>query len=144
MRHYRNYTNNDVILAASQVKSIAQLLKLLNLKPAGGNYANMKRLLQKLNVDCSHWTGQGWNKGQQLKDWSKYTRISGLKKHLILLRSNTCECCKNTHWLEQIIKLEVHHIDGDRTNNELTNLQLLCPNCHSYTDNFRNSKKNLN
>ena len=31
--------------------------------------------------------------------------------------------------------LEVHHIDGDCTNNAEENLQLLCPNCHSLTPN---------
>lgn len=34
------------------------------------------------------------------------------------------------------IPLEVHHVDGDRLNNELSNLQLLCPNCHAQTDNY--------
>lgn len=34
------------------------------------------------------------------------------------------------------INLQVHHIDGNKANNTLDNLQLLCPNCHSYTDNF--------
>lgn len=140
MRHYRNYTNDDIISATSQVKSMAGLLKKLNLRPTGGNYDHMRRKLQQLNLDCSHWTGSAWSKDKQLKDWSSYTKTESLKPHLILLRSNTCECCKNTHWLEQIIRLEVHHLDGDRTNNELTNLQLLCPNCHSYTDNFRNKK----
>lgn len=28
--------------------------------------------------------------------------------------------------------LHVHHIDGDATNNSEDNLQLLCPNCHSF------------
>lgn len=31
---------------------------------------------------------------------------------------------------------QLHHIDGDETNNELSNLQMLCPNCHSQTDNY--------
>lgn len=31
--------------------------------------------------------------------------------------------------------LEVHHIDGNCTNNKEENLQLLCPNCHSLTPN---------
>lgn len=57
-------------------------------------------------------------------------------KDLILLRGHQCECCKNTEWLGQPINLEVHHIDGDKKNNTLENLQLLCPNCHSYTDNY--------
>jgi hypothetical protein len=42
--------------------------------------------------------------------------------------------------LGQPINLEVHHKDGDRTNNSLENLQLLCPNCHSYTYTFAKQK----
>lgn len=57
------------------------------------------------------------------------------KKQLIEKRGHRCECCGLTEWLNQPIKLEVHHIDGDNTNNQDDNLQLLCPNCHSYTPN---------
>lgn len=42
--------------------------------------------------------------------------------------------------MENQIKLELHHLDGDRTNNDKLNLQLLCPNCHSFTDGFRKKK----
>ena len=59
-----------------------------------------------------------------------------LLPHLIKLRGRKCECCNNTNWLGHPINLEVHHKDGDKTNNSLDNLQLLCPNCHSYTDNY--------
>ena len=119
---------------------MAQLLKELGLKAAGGNYINMRRKLQILNLDCSHWTGQGWNKNKQLKNWEEYTRIVRLKPHLIKLRGDSCESCESNTWLQKPISLEVHHKDGDRTNNDLSNLQLLCPNCHSYTDYYRNRK----
>lgn len=141
MRKYRNYTDEDVIREAKNSKSIAELLKRLGLRYAGGNYANMKRMLQSLNVDTSHWTGQSWNAGQQLKDWSKYTKVESLKKHLKLLRNNTCEKCKLDRWNGEMIPLEVHHKDGDRTNNELSNLELLCCNCHAQTDFYRNKKR---
>ena len=69
-------------------------------------------------------------------------RVSGgkLLKELLKLRPQQCECCKLTQWLGQPIKLEAHHIDGDCTNNILENLQLLCPNCHSYTDSWCKNK----
>jgi len=35
------------------------------------------------------------------------------------------------------IPLEVHHVDGDYTNNKEENLTLLCPNCHSLTATYR-------
>jgi len=142
MRKYRDYTDNDVIEYAKEVYSIAELLRKLNLKEAGGNYANIKRLIQKLNINTSHWTGQAWNKDQQLKDWSKYTRANNLKKHLIKKRGNICEICGNSMWLGKQLHLEIHHIDGDKTNNDINNLQLLCPNCHSQTHNWRKPKFN--
>lgn len=140
-RKYRDYTDNDVIVNAKKVKSMAELLRSLGLREAGGNYYNMKRLLQKLNVDCSHWTGQLWSKGQQLKNWSDYTKVANLKPHLIKERGHKCEMCLLESWFDNNIPLECHHIDGDRTNNELHNLQLLCPNCHAQTDNYRNRKR---
>lgn len=139
-RTYRQYSDTEIIEKAKITKSIAGLLRLLNLKPLGGNYANLKRNLQRLNVDTSHWTGQGWNKDQQLKDWSEYTKAVHLKPHLIKLRGHQCEICKNLTWLNDPIGLEIHHIDNNRGNNQLENLQLLCPNCHYMTDGFRNRK----
>ena len=38
--------------------------------------------------------------------------------------------------------LEIHHIDGDCTNNRFDNLELLCPNCHSLTENNGSLNKN--
>ena len=54
-----------------------------------------------------------------------------------------CECCGLTTWLGKPIPLELHHKDGDRTNNQLENFELLCPNCHAFTDSYRgkNSRK---
>lgn len=140
MRKYLEYKDDDIINYSKEVKSIAGLLRKLNLKPWGGNYNNIKRKIQNLNIDTSHWTGKAWNKEEQLKDWSKYTRASNLKKHLIKLKGHECEKCHNKLWLNEQITLEVHHIDGNKTNNNLDNLQLLCPNCHSITDNWRKPK----
>lgn len=40
-------------------------------------------------------------------------------------------CCAICNWDEDEEILQVHHIDEDRQNNELTNLIILCPNCHA-------------
>lgn len=56
-------------------------------------------------------------------------------------KERRCEKCKNTEWLGLPIPLELHHVDGDRHNNQLDNLQILCPNCHSLSPN--NSGKSL-
>ena len=35
---------------------------------------------------------------------------------------------------------EIHHIDGNAYNCDVTNLECLCPNCHSLTPTWRKSK----
>ena len=68
-----------------------------------------------------------------------YYNTSHLNYRLIRegYKERKCECCNNTEWLGKPIVLELHHIDGNRSNNNLDNLQLLCPNCHAMTDNFK-------
>ena len=138
---YRNYTDEDIVRLSVNVTSIAGLLKAVGLKPVGGNYVNMKRNLHRLRVNTDHWTGQGWSKGQQLKNYTEYTRVRALKKHLVTKRGHHCEECENEEWRGQPITLEVDHIDGDNTNNTDGNLKLLCPNCHSQTPTWRNRKR---
>jgi hypothetical protein len=52
------------------------------------------------------------------------------------LRGNKCEECGITEWLNKELVMHVDHVDGDRTNNTLDNLKILCPNCHSQTPTF--------
>jgi len=139
-RNYRKYTDDDIRRYSKEVKSLSGLVRKCGLKPVGGNFANMKRTIQNLNIDTTHWTGRAWNRGEQLKDWNLYTKVARLKPHLIKKRGHKCEICYNESWLDNPIVLEVHHIDGDRTNNEYDNLQLLCCNCHATTDTWRNKK----
>lgn len=61
---------------------------------------------------------------------------------MVKIRGHKCENCGLTEWLGQPINLEIHHINGDRTDNTFENLQLLCPNCHSYTETFCYKSKN--
>jgi len=136
-----NYTDEDVIRVSNKVYSMAGLLKGLGLQPIGGNYATMKRRLKIIGLTCDHWTGQGWNKGEQLKKWEDYSRTASLKKHLINEMGHECQSCHNTEWMGLKITLEIDHIDGDRTNNNRDNLRLLCCNCHALTPTWRYRKR---
>lgn len=68
---------------------------------------------------------------------NKNVGTSKLRKKLIEdgIKKNECEICGIDNWLGNEITLELHHVDGNRFNNSLDNLQILCPNCHSQTEN---------
>ena len=51
-----------------------------------------------------------------------------------------CSICGLFFRQQQHISLELDHKDGDHNNNKLSNLQLICPNCHAQTDNYRVKK----
>jgi 5-methylcytosine-specific restriction endonuclease McrA len=53
------------------------------------------------------------------------------------LKLNKCEICNIDEWNGKKIECELDHIDGNKTNHNLDNLRILCPNCHSQTDTFR-------
>ena len=56
-------------------------------------------------------------------------------------QAQRCENCGISRWRERSLSLCLHHINGDRHDNRLENLQLLCPNCHSQTPNFGSKNK---
>jgi len=120
---------------------------------AGGNYTSLKNAINKFNLDISHFTGQGhlkdktydWRKRvlSEILVYGKNENTWRLKLRLIQanMKKHKCENCNRTKWLKQPVPLELHHIDGDTKNNVIENLQLLCPNCHTFTKNYRGKKK---
>jgi transposase-like protein len=69
---------------------------------------------------------------------NKSIQSSKLKDKLIKegIKENKCESCGITEWMGKPITLQLHHINGNHSDNRLENLQILCPNCHSLTDNY--------
>ena len=59
------------------------------------------------------------------------------------VKEEKCESCGIENWNGQKAPLQLHHVDGNRYNNVLNNLQILCANCHCLTDNHsgKSSKK---
>ena len=81
---------------------------------------------------------EGWLRGEisgnNSDGCSGYIRSYLFDKH-----DNKCQGCGwgETNPVSNRIPLETHHIDGDWTNNKPDNIQLLCPNCHSITGNYK-------
>lgn len=143
---WRNFTNEQLIKIVAESNSNREVARKLGYAiDGGGTMQSLKKMYQELNLDTSHFKGKGWNKDNY--NYSSFDTNTfkkngeSTRKALIHLRGCKCENCGITEWLGQPINLEIHHINGDRTDNRLENLQLLCPNCHSYTSNFRKSNK---
>ena len=67
----------------------------------------------------------------------------GIRKWLIASAGEKCELCG---WDKKrpgcdISPLEIDHVDGDWTNCNLTNLRVLCPNCHSLTATYKGANR---
>lgn len=62
------------------------------------------------------------------------------KKRILNEQDGKCISCGLSHWLDQPIKFELDHVDGDKKNNGRENLRVMCPNCHSLTPTWRKKK----
>ena len=66
-----------------------------------------------------------------------------IKRYLLDKFANQCSQCgwNKKHPVTHRVPLEVDHISGNADDNSLSNLRLLCPNCHALTPSFRNLNK---
>ena len=113
----------------------------------GCNPKTINSLLERLGLEYKgNQSGKGISKPKSnkmnLSEYllnSKDIQSNKVRKKLLDegYKKYQCECCGRTEWLGQPIPLELHHIDGNRNNNSLNNFQLLCPNCHAFTDSYR-------
>jgi hypothetical protein len=67
------------------------------------------------------------------------TQSSYLKRFLIETHGPVCVRCEwsKKNEFTNSIPIEIDHIDGDSSNNKLSNVRLLCPNCHSLTATYK-------
>jgi len=80
------------------------------------------------------------NTFKQKRDYTK-AHISSIKVWIKEDRGHKCEECGIEKWLGKRLPMEIDHIDGNNKNNDLSNLKILCPNCHSQTPTWRKKKK---
>ena len=106
---------------------------------------SVKKLIDEYQLDISHFKGQGWSKDSidmSIFQYNKSCKSDTMIRALTILRGWKCEKCGRTEWEGQKIPLCIHHIDGNHINNQIENLQVLCPNCHAQTDNYCGRNKN--
>ena len=151
----RRYTDEQLAGAVAASRSMREVLFKLGLKPAGGNYEVVNKRIRELNLDTSHFLGKAILRGAthaygtrplaEVMVHQKLENTFRLRDRLLRegVKDHRCERSGGVEWLGGLIPLELHHRDGDRTNNTLANIELLCPNCHALTDNYRGGKKKV-
>lgn len=84
-----------------------------------------------------------WQSGKIDGRSGKYDISSHIRRFLFDQYNSSCQLCgwNKVNQFTGRVPLQVHHIDGDCLNNQSENLQLLCPNCHSLTENYGSSNE---
>lgn len=156
----RQYTKEWLQELCQNSYSYAEVLNKAGRKQGGGAQQTLKKKIAEYEIDISHFTGQKWHESPNQKPQqgiekyrleeifvknSSVTQkvLRGYVERHKVLEYKCVNCGCDGHWQNGIISLELDHIDGDNTNNELTNLRYLCPNCHALTETYRGRNKAL-
>lgn len=144
-----DWTKERIEAVIMDCDSLSQVLEKLGIPRAGNNTATLRKKLEEYNIDYSHFTYGTKNKkgienyipAKAYLGTGKYIQTSKLKEKLFKegLKKNECEnpdCPCKGYWLGNPLVCQLHHINGNNTDNRLENLQILCPNCHSQTENY--------
>ena len=146
------YTKELLAPVVARALSVAEVLRLLEIRQAGGNHTHISRRIRELGLDTSHFLGARRNRGPNHLPAKKSaaqllvekpplaprTKVVKLRRALIEIGVQVrCEGCGlPDEWQGKRLVLEIDHVNGRHNDNRPENLRFLCPNCHSQTETF--------
>lgn len=157
----RQYSKEWLSELCKDSYSYAEVLRKAGRKQGGGAQATLRKKIEEFQIDISHFTGQRWqdspNQNEHKEIREKYDLeevfranspvtqkvLRGYVERHNLLEYKCVKCGCDGYWQDGQIALEIDHLDGDNTNNEISNLRYLCPNCHALTETYRGRNKAL-
>ncbi len=153
---------DTLIKVINKSLSLVEVLEHFGLLGSGGNYKTLQRRCLKDKIDLSKFKESGkikkilslndFNKKKKIAIesilvlGSKYNRVR-LKNRLLkegILENKCIICGQLPEWNGKTLVLQIDHINGISNDNRLENLRILCPHCHSQTENFAGKNKGRN
>lgn len=153
------YSEDELRRAVRDSRSYREVLGHLGLsQQGGGSYATLQRRIAELQLSTAHFTGQGLNR----ENISGHLRSVALPLDELLVADSACRnpgrlkqrlmrlgllgdrcaiCGIGPSWRGAPLVLRMDHVNGVRTDNRLTNLRLVCPNCDSQLPTFAGRNK---
>jgi DNA-binding CsgD family transcriptional regulator len=146
-----NWTKQLLVIAVKNSHSKSEVLRKLGLKIRSGNFQTLEKYASLYEINLSELkfdfgissTKNGFQKRLTLDDIfsfpSKTNNTKTVKKRALeegFLENKCYECQQEPNWNGKPLVLQLDHINGDRADNRVSNLRILCPNCHSQTDTF--------
>lgn len=142
------FTEEEARKAIAESRSWAQSLRRLGYCHTGANPETLKKWAKVWEIEAGHFdsaavSNEALRRSNQkvpldavLVKGSTYNR-SHLKRRLYEegLKDPVCELCAQEEvWRGKRMSLILDHINGDRTDNRLENLRIVCPNCAATLD----------
>jgi HNH endonuclease len=138
------YSEEEARAAVAAARSYFDAMVRLGVRPAGGNYATLKKYLALWGISTDHFDWGGARPPRReaipldevLVEGSTYER-KRLKRRLVEagLKEPRCEMCgQGETWRGLRMGLVLDHVNGVWNDNRLENLRFLCPNCNATLD----------
>jgi ribosomal protein S27AE len=145
------YQSDEFDKVVSRSKNIVDICRNLELKLTGGNRNTVKKWIILKNLDTSHFyierkvpSVKKYSLDEICVEKSTYIHTTNLKDRLYKegIKNRECELCgQGEFWKGKKMSLILDHINGDKFDNRVENLRIVCPNCNATLE--TNGGKNI-